>query len=225
MTESSGPRDLADVLIQHINPYLERQTTAAVNSIDAQRREFERSIKSTSDDLARRFGDGINRMTAASISKIETSADDVVTLLRSVIAEVHSSIEEAKSVSEQLRTDLVESQKRIDEAVASEKSAKEEREKAEKVSATLSLQSQVMVERLTREAAIEQRKIEMAAKRKAEDEALRSEEESIQDEYDEKENWLQIQVRGQVPEIKDIIEGLVTAENDDNDDGEDNGNG
>lgn len=225
MTENNRSQEIADALFKYINPYLEQQTAAAVNSIDSQRQEFERSIQSTSDDLARRFGDGINRLTAESISKIETSADDASNLLRSVVAEIRSSIEDANAASERLRNETAEAERKTAEALAAEKSAREEREKADKASATLSMQSQVVVERLTREAAIEQRRIEVKHRRKAEDEALRSEEEAIQDEYDAKENWLQIQIGEQVPEIRSIIENLVEAKREDREDGENDGNG
>lgn len=178
---------------------------------------FEESSQKVSDDVARRFAEGVKVVSDRGVQEVTEAASRAGELigtgmadLRAVTEEVRAAAAEARELTEAARTAAAEAREAVAtaerakaEAEAATVKSQEEREKAEKATALLMLQGDVEIERMTQTTAFQNRE-------RATLQALKNERAELEDGFDRKAEAIQRGVQQYYPKLQEELDRIVS---------------
>lgn len=203
MSEKENQADkIARVIVGHIDPYIQQQSQSAIDAIHRQRDEFETFVKQSGDDLARRFNSGVADLVGKATDKIQSAGESAVNDIQRASEQLRVAIDQAQTAASEAREAAKDAERLKSEAHRERQDAEEEKKQAQRATATLTMQTETIINRYAEKAALERRKRTIQAQ-------LDSEEQSLEDAYDKQDAWLQRQVDMMVPDIKKKLDELA----------------
>lgn len=168
---------------------------------------FEAASQKVSDDVARRFAEGVKVVSDRGVQEVAEAASRAGELIGTSMADLRELTEAARTATAEAREAVATAERAKADAETATATAQEEREKAEKATALLMLQGDVEIERMTQTTAFQNRE-------RATLQALKNERAELEDGFDRKAEAIQRGVQQYYPELHEELDRIVSeAEN------------
>lgn len=170
---------------------------------------FEESSQRVSDDVARRFAEGVKIVSDRGVQEVTEAAGRAGKVIEASVAELRELAEVARTATAEAREAVATAERVKAEAEAMTVKAQEEREKSEKATSLLMLQGDIEVERMVQTTAFQNRE-------RATLQALKNQRAELEDGFDRKAEAIQRGVQQYYPELYAELDRIVSeAEEDD----------
>lgn len=170
---------------------------------------FEESSLRVSDDVARRFAEGVKIVSNQGVQEVTEAAGRAGEMIESSVAGLRELSEVARTATAEAREAVAKAERIKAEAEAMMVKAQAEQEKSEKATALLMLQGDIEVERMVQTTAFQNRE-------RATLQSLKNQRAELEDSFDRKAEAIQRGVQQYYPDLHEELDRIVSeAEKDD----------